>query len=705
VDRERTAVRLLHALSPSLDLPTAVGDVPHRRTFFEEPTLPNASRDLVEKAINTIRMLAADAVQQANSGHPGMPMGAADMAFVLWTRHLRFDAKDPRWIGRDRFVLSAGHGSMLLYALLHLAGFDCTIDDIKRFRQLGSRTPGHPEFGHLPGVEVTSGPLGQGFANGVGMALGHAMLAAKLGKGSPLAEPFVYAIVSDGDLMEGVSAEAASFAGHNQLGRIVYLYDDNEVTIDGGTSIAFAGEDVTKRFEGYGWHVQSVGGRDLEGIDRAIAAAKAETGKPSLIRVRTTIGFGSPAKAGKSSVHGAPLGEDELRATKRNLGWPEEPRFLVPDDVRALWAAVREEKAAEAAAARAAEKAWRGANPEAASLLDAHVERRVPERILEHLLDGATGADATRKLSAATIQRIAPLVPCLVGGSADLAESNLTDIKGGGSFSPANHAGRNVHFGIREHAMGAIANGLAYDGLFIPFTGTFLQFADYMRASVRLAALSRLQTIQVWTHDSIFLGEDGPTHQPIEHLTALRAIPNLHVARPCDGDEVAVAWAHALARREGPTAIVLSRQKIAPVRRSGPFDREAALRGGYVVDAPASARFTVVATGSEVALAQAALDLLAKKGISGRLVSVPCLECFEAQEADWRSAVVPPALPVAVVEAGRALEWWKLAGREGLVVGIDRFGASAPEKALAEEYGFTPGKIAERLEGWLSRLR
>ncbi len=663
------------------------------------------SRDLLEKAINTIRMLAADGVQQANSGHPGLPMGAADMAFVLWTRHLRFDSRDPRWIGRDRFVLSAGHGSMLLYALLHLAGFDCSIDDLKKFRQLGSRTAGHPEFGHLPGIEITSGPLGQGFANGVGMAMGHAMLAAKLGPGSPLAQPFVYAIVSDGDLMEGVAAEAASFAGHNKLGRVVYLYDDNEVTIDGRTSIAFSGEDVTKRFEGYGWHVQSVGGRDLDGIDRAITAAKAEAGKPSIVRVHTTIGYGSPAKAGKSSVHGAPLGEDELRATKRNLGWPEEPRFLVPDDVRAFWAEVAEEKAAEVGAARAAEKAWRAANPQAATLLDAHVQRTVPADVLGRLLDGASGADATRKLSAATIQRATPLVPCLVGGSADLAESNLTDIKGGGSFSPESPAGRNVHFGIREHAMGAIANGLAYDGLFIPFTGTFLQFADYMRPAVRLAALSGLQTIQVWTHDSIFLGEDGPTHQPVEHLTALRAIPNLHVARPCDGDEVAIAWAHALDRRRGPTAIVLSRQKIAPIKRAGPLDREAAMRGGYVVASPAGARFTVIATGSEVALAQAALDVLAKKGIAGRLVSMPCLECFEAQDAAWRDAVVPPSLPVAVVEAARGLEWWKLAGREGLVLGIDRFGASAPEKALAEEYGFTPGKVAERIEGWLSRAR
>jgi transketolase len=647
-------------------------------------------------------MLAADAVQQANSGHPGMPMGAADMAFVLWTRHLRFDPKNPRWVGRDRFVLSAGHGSMLLYGLLHLAGFDCTLEDLKRFRQLGSRTPGHPEFAHLPGVEVTSGPLGQGFGNGVGMALGHAMLAAKLGPGSPLAEPFVYAIVSDGDLMEGVAAEAASFAGHNRLGRLVYLYDDNEITIDGKTSIAFTGEDVTRRFEGYGWHVQSVDGRDHEGIDRAIEAAKAETGRPSLVRVRTTIGFGSPGKAGKSAVHGAPLGEEELRATKRNLGWPEEPRFLVPDDVRAFWREVLAEKAAQVAAAHARETAWRAAHPDQAALLDVHADRWVPERIMDRILEGELAPEATRKISAAALQRIAPIVPSLVGGSADLAESNLTDMKGAGAFSPDTPGGRNIHYGIREHGMGAIQNGLAYDGLFIPFTGTFLQFADYMRPAVRLAALSRLQAIYVWTHDSIFLGEDGPTHQPVEHLSALRAIPNLHVFRPCDPVEVAAAWAHALRRREGPTALVLTRQKLAGVRRGPAASTEQALRGGYVVDAPAGARFTVVATGSEVPLAQAALDLLAKKGVAGRLVSMPCLELFDAQPTAWREEVLPRALPIAVIEAARGVEWWRLAGKEGLVVGIDRFGASAPEKTLAEEYGFTPAKVVERLERWLT---
>jgi transketolase len=631
-------------------------------------------------------------------------MGAADMAFVLWTRHLRFDPKEPRWIGRDRFVLSAGHGSMLLYGLLHLAGFDCTLDDLRGFRQLGSRTPGHPEFGHLPGVEVTSGPLGQGFANGVGMAMGQAMLSAKLGPGNPVEGHFVYAIVSDGDLMEGVAAEAASFAGHNRLGRLVYLYDDNEITIDGKTSIAFTGEDVTRRFEGYGWHVASVDGRDHAGIDRAIAAAKAELDRPSLIRVRTTIGYGSPNKAGKSSVHGAPLGEEELAATKRNLGWPLEPRFLVPDDVRALWSEVRAERRAGREAWDAAAAAWRAAKPEKAALLDVHVDRWVPDRILDRVLDGAAGAEATRKLSSATLQKIAPLVPSLVGGSADLAESNLTDLKGAGSFGPAGPAGRNVHYGIREHAMGAIMNGLAYDGLFIPFGGTFLQFADYMRPAVRIAALSRLQAIYVWTHDSILLGEDGPTHQPVEHLSALRAIPNLHLVRPCDGEEVAVAWAHALKRRDGPTGLSLTRQKVPAVRRDAPFDPEAALRGGYLVADAEGARFTAIATGSEVPLAQAALEILARKGLPGRLVSIPCLACFEAQPATYRYQVVRPDLPACAVEAARGLEWWKLVGREGLVVGIDRFGQSAPEKALAEEYGLTPARLADRIERWLASL-
>jgi transketolase len=589
---------------------------------------------------------------------------------------------------------------MLLYSLLHLAGFDLSLDDLKSFRQLRSRTPGHPEFGHTPGVEITSGPLGQGFANGVGMALGQAMLSARLGPGNPLQDARVYAIVSDGDLMEGVAAEAASFAGHNRLGRLVYLYDDNEITIDGRTSIAFTGEDVTRRFEGYGWQVQSVEGRDTEGISRALDAAKADP-RPSLIRVRTVIGYGAPRKQGTSSAHGAPLGEEELAAAKRNLGWPESPRFLVPDEVRAFWAGVQAEKRAEVEAWRRREAAWRGENPDEARILDGHLSRAVPADLRQKLLEGADLADSTRKLSNAVIQKAAALVPALVGGSADLAESNLTDIKGGGAVGPGSYDARNIHFGIREHAMGAIANGLAYDGLFLPFAATFLIFSDYMRPPVRLAALSGLQVTYVWTHDSIFLGEDGPTHQPVEQLTALRAIPGLHLVRPADGLETALAWAHALERRQGPTGIVLTRQKLSKVVRPGGFDPDRAARGGYVVREAPGATVTVAASGSEVPLAQAAVELLAKKGIAARLVSMPCLACFEAQPEEYQEQVLPRSQRIAAVEAALGVEWWRWVGREGLVVGIDRFGASAPEKALAEAYGFTPEKVAERIERWL----
>jgi transketolase len=662
--------------------------------------LPTASAELTGKCVDTIRMLAADAVQQANSGHPGMPMGAADMAFVLWTRHLRFDPQDPRWLGRDRFILSAGHGSMLLYGLLHLSGFDLPLDELRRFRQLHSRTPGHPEFHFTPGVEVTSGPLGQGFANGVGFAVGQAMLSARLGPGNPVGEHHVYAICGDGDLMEGVSAEAASFAGHHRLGRLVYLYDDNGITIDGKTSITFSGEDVGRRFEAYGWHVQAVDGRDHEGISRAIDAAKEELSRPSLIRVKTTIGYGAPRKAGTSGVHGAALGEEELAATRKNLGWPESPRFLVPDDVRAFWGEVQAEKRAQRAAWDRRTSDWRETHRELAAVLDAHVSRALPADLRSRLLEGADGAEATRKLSGAMIQKAAALVPALVGGAADLAESNLTDIKGGGSFGPSEPQGRNLRHGVREHGMGAIANGLAYDGLFIPFSGTFLIFSDYMRPAIRLAALSGLQSIFVFTHDSIFLGEDGPTHQPVEQLTALRAIPHLHVVRPADGLETASAWAHALERKDGPTALVLSRQKLGRLERSPSFDASCLARGGYVLHDVPGATITVVATGSELATAQAALALLREKGIAARLVSMPCLACFEAQPAAYRDEVLPPSHRIVAVEAARGTEWWRYAGREGLVIGIDRFGASAPEKALAEEFGLTPARVAERIERW-----
>ncbi|HEU4402746.1 MAG TPA: transketolase [Candidatus Polarisedimenticolia bacterium] len=667
--------------------------------------MPTVHDELEQQAINTIRMLAADAVQQANSGHPGMPMGFADAAFVLFTRALRFNPKDPRWVGRDRFVLSGGHGSMLLYAMLHLAGYDVPLDELKRFRQLHAKTAGHPEFGMLPGIEITSGPLGQGLANAVGFALGQAMLSARLGPGNPVEDHHVFVECGDGDLMEGVAYEAASFAGHHRLGRLIALYDDNGITIDGKTDLTFTEEDITERFEGQGWHVQTVDGRDLDGIEKAIATAKGETVRPSLIRVKTTIGFGSPNKAGKSSCHGAALGEEELAATKKNLGWPLEPRFHVPDEVRGLWEGVLAGKQAAYAAAKKREAGWRKENPEKAALLDAHLERYVPEEIAARLLDGAAGAEATRKLNQAVIQKAGPIVPALVSGSADLAESNLSEIKGGGSVAPGKFSGRNIHYGIREHAMGAIANGLAYDGLFIPMSATFLQFADYMRPSVRLAALSKLQSIYVWTHDSVFLGEDGPTHQPIEHLTALRAIPNLHVVRPYDGEETAAALAHALRRREGPTALILSRQKIPAVARTEPFAAADFAKGGYVVRENAAAKLTILATGSEVGLASQAIDLLAQKGVQARLVSIPCLQCFEAQPASYRDAVLPPSHALCAVEAARGTEWWRYVGRDGLVIGIDRFGESAPEKALVELFGFTPAKVAEKIQGWLAARR
>jgi len=663
--------------------------------------LPNANRELLEKAVNTIRFLAADGVQQANSGHPGMPMGAADMAFVLWTRHLRFDPQEPHWLGRDRFVLSGGHGSMLLYSMLHLAGFDCTLDDLKKFRQLHSRTAGHPEFGMLPGVECTTGPLGQGVANAVGFALGQAMLSARLGPGNPVEDHFTFAMCGDGDLMEGVAAEAASFAGHNKLGRLVCLYDDNGITIDGKTSVSFSGEDVTKRFEAYGWQVLSVDGRDHDGIDRALAAGKAELGRPTLIRVKTVIGFGAPKKAGTSGVHGAPLGDEELAAAKKALGWPESPRFLVPDEVKALWDGVRAEKAAVKQAWKAKMEAWCHQHPDKAKLLDAHVNRTVPADLAEKLLADLPAPDATRKVGSAILQKVAALVPSFVSGSADLFESNNNEIKGGGAVSAGDYGGRNLYFGVREHAMGAIANGLAYDGLFVPTVATFMQFLDYMRSPVRLAALSKLAVTFLYTHDSIFLGEDGPTHQPVEHLTTLRAIPNVEVWRPADPAEVAVAWASAASRRDGPSSLILTRQKLAALKRDGAIDGKAIAQGAYAVAAPKNATFTVLATGSEVALAQAALEKLAAQGRIGRLVSVPCYERFLAQPKAARDALVPPGQPAAAVEAARGIEWWRIVGREGLVIGVDRFGESAPEKALAELFGLTPGQVAEKIAGWL----
>jgi transketolase len=656
--------------------------------------------ELTQKCINTIRFLAVDAVEKANSGHPGMPMGAAPMAFVLWSRHLRFNPQEPRWANRDRFVLSAGHGSMLIYAMLHLAGYDVTLDDLKQFRQYGSKTPGHPEFHDTPGVEATTGPLGQGISNAVGMALSQRMLAARVNDSSnyPI-DNYIYGICSDGDLMEGVASEACSLAGHLKLGNLIFLYDDNLVSLAGHTDVTFT-EDRDKRFEAYGWHVQHVAdGNDVEAIDRAIAAAKKDP-RPSLISVRTVLGYGSPHKANTHEAHGSPLGKDEVKATKDALGWPQEPAFLVPDDVRRFWAGRIEEvkKGYEDWQRKFGE--WQRQNPQKAALWKQLSEKKTPPDLAEQLAAAVKtdAPEATRKHGQAVLQKAAALLPSLAGGSADLDPSTFTYIKDGGDVSPENYGGRNIHFGVREHGMGAIVNGFAYDGFFLPYSATFLLFSDYMRPPMRLAALSRLQSIFVFTHDSIGLGEDGPTHQPIEQLAALRAIPNMEVWRPADGIETAAAWAAAIERKDGPTAFAFTRQKLAPLPRKASV-REA-LRGAYAVNDVADPNLVIIATGSEVPLALQALPLFDSK-YKIRVVSMPCVERFLKWSRDEQRALVPHGkAKLVALEAAGGLDWWRIVG-DGYVAGIDRFGASAPEKALADAYDLTPQKVAARIERWL----
>src|SRR5438309_6670007 len=667
--------------------------------------MATTSPELLKKAIDTIRFLAVDAVENANSGHPGMPMGAAPMAHVLWTRHLRFNPKDPRWPNRDRFVLSAGHGSMLIYALLHLAGFDVTLDDLRKFRQLHSKTPGHPEFRDTPGVEATTGPLGQGIANAVGMALSLKMLAARVGEG--LIDGYVYGICSDGDLMEGVSAEASSLAGHLRLSNLIFLYDDNRVSLAGHTDVTFT-EDRLKRYEAYGWHTQKVeDGNDTEAIDRAIRAAKQQRERPSLIAVRTIIGYGSPNKADTHEAHGSPLGKDEVRLTKQKLGWPQEPAFLVPAEVRALWAGCVEElkKSYDGWQQKLAQ--WRK-DPAHARLWDQYANREVPRDLPEQLakvVASTTAPEATRKVSQAVLQAAAEVVPSLVGGSADLDPSTFTYLKGRGDVNRAGYGARNVHFGVREHGMGAIVNGFAYDGFFIPYGATFLLFSDYMRPPIRLAALSKLQSLFVYTHDSIFLGEDGPTHQPIEQLAALRAIPNIQVWRPGDPLEVAATWAAALERKDGPTVLVFTRQKLPPLQRATPVDIRKVLRGAYtLVESDGEPELVIIATGSELPASQEALKFLdAGLRAKTRLVSMPCVERFLQWPGDEQRKLIPhdARARLVAVEAAGGLDWYRIIG-DGLMVGIDRFGASAPEKALADAYGMTPQKIAGRIGKWMA---
>ncbi|HEY3174479.1 MAG TPA: transketolase [Candidatus Polarisedimenticolia bacterium] len=665
-----------------------------------------AGIDLARLAVNTIKMLSVDAVEKARSGHPGLPMGAADYAYVLWSRYLKHDPADPLWPNRDRFVLSAGHGCMLLYSLLHLSGYEVTLEDLMSFRQWGSRTPGHPERWCLPGVEVTTGPLGQGFGNAVGMALGARMLAARVNTPElPIIDHFVYAICSDGDLMEGVASEAASIAGHLALGNIVFIYDDNHISIDGPTEITFT-EDVGMRFEAYGWHVQRIDGHDHAAIASAIEAAQRETGRPSLIVARTHIAQGSPGKHDTPGAHGSPLGKDETSATKRALGWPEEPLFLVPKEVKDLFAARAAELRLERERWFARLERFRAREPERARVLSDHLTRAVPDDIAARLLEGAPReAGATRSHGGKIFQKVAELVPSVVGGAADLVESTKTVVKGSPPVGPGALTGRNIAWGVREHGMGAVVNGLAYYGAFIPYGSTFLIFSDYMRPAIRLAALSELQVIHVFTHDSVFLGEDGPTHQPIEHLASLRAMPNLHVVRPADGLETALAWAHALKRRHGPTLIVLTRQDLPALDHGAspePFGPDVFFRGGYIlmeasVEPP---RVVIVATGSEVAPSLEARAILEAEGVPARVVSMPCVEMFEMQAPEYRAHVVPadePAVRVAVVEAAVPQGWAEIAGRSAVVIGMDRFGASAPYKALAENFGFTGAKIAARI--------
>ncbi len=676
-------------------------------------------------AVNALRVLAADMVEGAHSGHPGLPLGAAPLAYALWTRHLVHSPRNPGWPNRDRFVLSAGHGSALLYALLHLAGYDLPLDELQRFRQWGSRTPGHPEAGLTPGVEATTGPLGQGLAMAVGMAIAEAHLAARFNRPRyPVVDHRTYVLASDGDLMEGISAEACALAGHLRLGKLVVLYDRNRISLAGSTELAFT-EDVPARFAAQGWHVVEVeDGNDLSAIDRALGSAKETTDRPSLISVATTIGYGAPTKAGTFHVHGSPLGDAELRAMKHALGWPKEPPFFVPPAARAPF----HEAAARGAEA---EQRWVGLleryaadHPALAGELVRRMRGDLPagwDRTFPSFPSGGKPV-STRKAAEAILQRLATGVPELIGGSADLNPSCLTWLKGEGDFGPApgpadrqgevgggwSYEGRNVHFGVREHAMGAIAVGMARHGGVRPFTGTFLVFSDYMRPAIRLAALMHAPVVFVFTHDSIAVGEDGPTHQPVEHLLSLRGVPNLTVIRPADAAETAEAWRAALLRRDGPTALVLTRQDVPVLDRSRVASPAGLHRGGYVLweSSPGTEpRLILIATGSEVHLALAAGEELAAEGIRVRVVNLPSWDLFDRQPPAYRDGVVPPTVRARVaVEAAQGLGWEHYVGLDGEIVGLSSFGASAPGPVLLRELGFTPSAVAAACRRALSRV-
>ncbi len=660
--------------------------------------LTEARRQL---AANAIRALSIDAVNQANSGHPGAPMGLADIAVVLWGEVMRYDPDDPNWANRDRFILSNGHASMLLYSALHLSGYDISMDEIRNFRQLHSKTPGHPEYGYAPGIETTTGPLGQGFANGVGMALATRMMKARFNSDdfAPI-DHVIYGICGDGCLMEGVCAEAASFAGHQKLGELVFVYDDNNITIDGGTDISFT-EDVAMRFESYGWHVvRDIDGHDHAALKAALLEGKAETSRPTLIMAKTHIGYGSPNRQDTSKAHGAPLGDEEGGLTKEKLGWTHAP-FEVPQDARDVFEA-------QAAAGKAAHAtwnegvaAWKGKNADIARAWDAHLSGDIPDDIYVDALKAVGDKPAaTRALSGKALNAIAARVPQLVGGSADLAGSNKSTLAGTPHVSPEEPGGRNIHFGVREHAMGAIVNGMALYGGFVPYGATFLTFSDYMRPSMRLAALMKIRQISIFTHESIYLGEDGPTHQSVEHAWALRMIPGMHVWRPADPMECAMAWAYAV--REGdpaPHSMLFTRQSVTPLDRADGFDPKTVWKGGYVLSGADDADVTLIATGSEVELAVEVAGKL--DGVSTRVVSMPCVERFLAQDDAYRASVLGDGKRVAI-ELGRTGPWDSLTGG-GLSFGVDSFGESAPWKVLRDHFGMSAEAIAPKIKAWLGK--
>ncbi|MBI2767381.1 MAG: transketolase [Chloroflexi bacterium] len=665
--------------------------------------------DIDQLCINTIRMLSIDAVQKANSGHPGTPMAAAPMAYALWQRFLKHNPADPAWPDRDRFVLSAGHASMLLYSLLYLTGYDLPLEQLEQFRQFGSHTPGHPEYGHTPGVEATTGPLGQGFGMSVGFAMAERFLAAHFNRpGHEIVDHYTYGICSDGDLMEGVASEAASLAGTLKLGKLIFLYDDNHISIEGDTALAFH-EDVEKRFAAYGWHVQHVDdGNDLAALAEALEAARAETGRPSIIRVRTTIAYGSPHMAGSAKTHGSALGEEEVRATKANLGWDPDKHFFVPDDaLREFRTALERGREAQAAWEDRLDAYARDYPDEAARFRRA-IAGAFPERWVEALPSFAAGDPdmSTRVASGKVLNAVAPVLDTLFGGSADLAPSTETLLKGESDFGIESWAGRNIHFGVREHAMAAAVNGMALHGGVIPYGATFFVFTDYMRAALRLAALQRAHSTFVLTHDSIGLGEDGPTHQPVEHLASFRAMPGMSLIRPADANETVAAWKLAL-EHNGPTLLVLSRQNL-PILADAARVREGAVSGAYVLADAASGTpdIILIATGSEVSLAMAARGILAEEGIHARVVSMPSWDIFEAQSQAYRDSVLPPAIAARLaIEAASPFGWERYTGPHGDVLGLDHFGASAPYKTVFERFGFTPENVARRARAVISRAR